>query len=199
WLPSSTMTTTTSAFFYGTLMHPKILKRVIGNDGAHLLICPAILMGYTRHQVKHADYPGVLPYSESRQLFDHELDRETNSVRGAMVTGLTHSDMALLDTFEGDEYTRSTVPVYPLEPLVDLSQYRMLPETLTPLPGPAELPASAPVDTYIFKDMSRLVRDVWDLEDFVNKNAWKWYGDGSRDNPDFTEVDRRQAASRMDS
>ncbi|CAK5268427.1 unnamed protein product, partial [Mycena citricolor] len=181
WLPSSTMTTTTSAFFYGTLMHPKILKRVIGNDGAHLLICPAILMGYTRHQVKHADYPGVLPYSESRQLFDHELDRETNSVRGAMVTGLTHSDMALLDTFE------------------DLSQYRMLPETLTPLPGPAELPASAPVDTYIFKDMSRLVRDVWDLEDFVNKNAWKWYGDGSRDNPDFTEVDRRQAASRMDS
>jgi len=34
---------TTSAFFYGTLMHPKILTRVIGNDGSHLEICPAVL------------------------------------------------------------------------------------------------------------------------------------------------------------
>ncbi|KIM80477.1 hypothetical protein PILCRDRAFT_533611 [Piloderma croceum F 1598] len=33
-----------SAFFYGTLMHPDILKRVIGNDGAHLKICSAILL-----------------------------------------------------------------------------------------------------------------------------------------------------------
>jgi hypothetical protein len=32
-----------SAFFYGTLMHPKILKRVLGNDASHLRICPAIL------------------------------------------------------------------------------------------------------------------------------------------------------------
>jgi hypothetical protein len=33
-----------SAFFYGTLMHPDILRRVIGNDGAHLKICSAILL-----------------------------------------------------------------------------------------------------------------------------------------------------------
>jgi len=33
-----------SAFFYGTLMHPKILKRVLDNDASHLKICPAILM-----------------------------------------------------------------------------------------------------------------------------------------------------------
>lgn len=32
-----------AAFFYGTLLHPKVLKRVIGNDGTHLRICPAIL------------------------------------------------------------------------------------------------------------------------------------------------------------
>ena len=35
--------TDTSAFFYGTLMHPQILRRVLQNDGAHLRICPAIL------------------------------------------------------------------------------------------------------------------------------------------------------------
>lgn len=33
-----------SAFFYGTLMHPKILKRVLRNDASHLQICPAVLM-----------------------------------------------------------------------------------------------------------------------------------------------------------
>jgi hypothetical protein len=36
--------TTYSAFFYGTLLHPKILKRVIGNDGSHLEMCPAVLL-----------------------------------------------------------------------------------------------------------------------------------------------------------
>jgi hypothetical protein len=33
-----------SAFFYGTLMHPRILKRVINNDGSHLKICQAVLL-----------------------------------------------------------------------------------------------------------------------------------------------------------
>jgi hypothetical protein len=33
----------TTAFFYGTLMHPQILLHVVGNDGAHLALCPAIL------------------------------------------------------------------------------------------------------------------------------------------------------------
>lgn len=33
-----------AAFFYGTLMHPKILKAVIQNDGAHLKVCPAVLL-----------------------------------------------------------------------------------------------------------------------------------------------------------
>jgi hypothetical protein len=38
------MTVGHSAFFYGTLMHPKILKRVIANDGSHLQLCPAVLL-----------------------------------------------------------------------------------------------------------------------------------------------------------
>jgi hypothetical protein len=41
---SSPPTTMTSAFFYGILMHPKILKRVLHNDASHLQICPAILI-----------------------------------------------------------------------------------------------------------------------------------------------------------
>jgi len=70
--------TTYSAFFYGTLLHPAVLTRVIRSEGAHLTICPAILkvhgywllalhrracsyaaQGYTRHQVDWADFPGA--------------------------------------------------------------------------------------------------------------------------------------------
>ena len=41
---SPSPSTMASAFFYGILMHPKILKRVLHNDASHLQICPAILM-----------------------------------------------------------------------------------------------------------------------------------------------------------
>lgn len=33
-----------TAFFYGTLLHPSILRRVIGHHGAELEICPALLL-----------------------------------------------------------------------------------------------------------------------------------------------------------
>jgi hypothetical protein len=51
-----------SAFFYGTLMHPKILKRVLHNDASHLKICPAILtvgpsMPNDMHHVQLLIYP----------------------------------------------------------------------------------------------------------------------------------------------
>ena len=32
------------AFFYGTLMHPRVLQRVIGVEGRHLQIAPAVLL-----------------------------------------------------------------------------------------------------------------------------------------------------------
>ncbi len=31
------------AFFYGTLMHPAVVRRVLGSDCSHLHMCPAIL------------------------------------------------------------------------------------------------------------------------------------------------------------
>src|SRR5882762_8351525 len=100
----------TSAFFYGILMHPNILTRVIGNDGSHLHVCPAILMvrssfldryhsltaalRRTTHGImsrcvrterrtalaidhclhrQFEDYPAVVPYDDSRQLFTYDL------------------------------------------------------------------------------------------------------------------------------
>ncbi|KAG8864953.1 mitochondrial Homoaconitase [Tulasnella sp. 330] len=70
-----------SAFFYGTLMHPSILRRVIANDGNHLKICSAILF---------------------KVMGEKAISDDEKTVRGVVVRGLTAQDIALLDVFEGD-------------------------------------------------------------------------------------------------
>ncbi|KAF7970625.1 hypothetical protein HWV62_23559 [Athelia sp. TMB] len=186
-----------AAFFYGTLMHPEILKRVIGNDGTHLKICSAILLDYTRHQIKHADYPAVLPYSKSKALFNRELSPEEKSVRGSLVTGLSESDVRLLDVFEGDEYTRERVPVHPISAYSTLSPAPRTPHAI-PAAVPhshsaASLPPPVMAHTYIWcQPPAQLTPSLWSFEEFVAKNAWKWVGAGAAGNPDFLEVDKRR-------
>jgi hypothetical protein len=51
---------------------------------------------------KDVDYPGILPYSQSKRLFGRELSPGERSVQGTLVTGLTAQDMRLLDDFEID-------------------------------------------------------------------------------------------------
>ncbi|KAF7327722.1 Phosphoric monoester hydrolase [Mycena kentingensis (nom. inval.)] len=187
-----------SAFFYGTLMHPRILCRVIGNDGSHLKICPAVLLEHTRHKVLYADYPGVIPYSKGRAFFDLDLERDARCVRGTLVTGLTEEDTSYLDTFEGDEYLRRKVPVHPLEDLRPLADYTIpvgVPVTL--LPSESDLGEAVEAETYIYGEPNGLLRDIWDFDEFVAQNAWKWYG-GTAPAPELvdsglTEVERRRA------
>lgn len=47
------------------------------------------------------EYPGIVPYAQSRILCNRELGLEEKSVRGVLVKGLTHTDMIVLDLFEG--------------------------------------------------------------------------------------------------
>ncbi|TFY82834.1 hypothetical protein EWM64_g1177 [Hericium alpestre] len=188
-----------SAFFYGTLMHPKILKRVLQNDGDHLTIAPAILPDHTRHHVAHADYPGVVPYTSSKILFDHDLDEDEKSVRGTLIAGLTQYDLYLLDVFEGDEYVRNPVPVHPLGPLTPLNaattpkvESSIVPTSVPPLPPPSELSETVQAQTYIWcKPITQLRKELWSYETFVKENASKWIGAGAADNKDYAEVDRR--------
>ena len=42
--PDEPVSIMASAFFYGTLMAPAILYRVVDNDGSHLQVAPAILL-----------------------------------------------------------------------------------------------------------------------------------------------------------
>lgn len=177
-------------------MHPKILQRVIGNDGSHLRICPAVIKDFTRHQIIGADYPAIVPYSLSRSLFDHDLDEDKRSVRGSLISGLTDEDVRLLDVFEGDEYTREAVVAHPLGPLISLSPANTMgpfvPTTVA-LQG-LEPERSMEVQTYVWcKPISELRPDPWTFEDFVRQNAWKWVGAGSEGNTDYAEVDRRRA------
>lgn len=120
------MTGLHSLFFYGTLVslssrsgavlpagalladlcreqvHPSILARVIGNDGAHLNTSDAILEGHTRHHVNGEDYPAVVPSSAGKAIMGRELTKEEGRVQGSLVEGLTDKDVALLDEFEGN-------------------------------------------------------------------------------------------------
>ncbi|KAF9065592.1 hypothetical protein BDP27DRAFT_1331798 [Rhodocollybia butyracea] len=188
---------TFSSFFYGTLMHPKILKRVIDNDASHLQIAPAVLLEHTRHKVRYADYPGLVPWPKAQSLFDRELTQDERCVRGTLVTGLTKKDMVRLDNFEGDEYSRRNISVHPLQPLIDIIGYNiasddssLVPASPPPLPPLTELLPAVAAQTYIYNDVNDLEAELWSFDDFIKNNAWKWY---SKDNPDIAEVDRRAA------
>ncbi|THU96044.1 hypothetical protein K435DRAFT_778746 [Dendrothele bispora CBS 962.96] len=168
-----------SAFFYGTLMHPKILKRVIRNNGAHLNIAPAVLLEHTRHNVKDADFPGILPYEKARHLFEQDLNDEEKCVRGTLVSGLTKKDIRFLDKFEGSLYVRVEVDVHPLGPFSDLSHYSsqndasIIPSDPEPLPS--VLTSSVKAQTYVFLDSSEVEAELWSFEDFVRNHSSNWY------------------------
>ncbi|RXW21268.1 hypothetical protein EST38_g4583 [Candolleomyces aberdarensis] len=173
------------AFFYGTLMHPRILRQVIVNDGSHLQFCPAVLLGYTRHKVKDRSYPGIIPSAESTRLFNKGLGPDEDVVRGTLVVGLTESDLEALDDFEdtGDEteeYARITVSVRPLAPLLSLSNHTEEEDALillhaAPLPPREELLPGIQVDTYVYCNTNDLEPDSWSFPDFVRNHAKLWF------------------------
>jgi len=68
-----------------------------------------------------------------------------------------------------------------------------VPTTPPPLPPSDELQRPLPAQTYIWaRLLSQLTPELWEYADFVRENAWKWVGDGSRDNKDYVEVDKRR-------
>ncbi|KAF9267793.1 hypothetical protein L218DRAFT_977781, partial [Marasmius fiardii PR-910] len=192
------MPTTYSAFFYGTLMHPRVLQRVIGLEGKHLQIAPAVLPDFTRHKVKQEEYPGIIPYQAARleQLVRDHLPQNDRCVRGCLITGLTERDITFLDVFEGSEYRRRTVKVHPLEPLLDMAVYSrkndvsLIPSSPPPIPELSLLNDPIEVETYVYLEPSHLEPELWSFEEFVKQNAWKWYGPDARAREDLVEVDR---------
>jgi gamma-glutamylcyclotransferase (GGCT)/AIG2-like uncharacterized protein YtfP len=152
-----------TAFFYGTLMAPQVLHRVIWGSQtpptpAHasmLRIRPAILHAHQRHKVKHADYPAILPTSSS------------STVRGTLVQGLTDGDIWRLDIFEGSEYDRRKVCVKVLQGNGDFEQKEE--ENVEGEEVEAE--------TYIWiAGADRLEAQEWDFSEFVRDKMKRWVG-----------------------
>lgn len=82
-------------FAYGTLMSTEIIKAVIGfvpekKQGS--------ISGFSRHAVKNAHYPGVIP-------------AESSSVEGVVYFDIEEESWRRLDLFEGDMYYRQEVVV----------------------------------------------------------------------------------------
>lgn len=189
-----------TAFFYGTLMAPPVLHRVIWGSQtpptpAHaslLHIQPAILHAHQRHKVKHADYPAILPTSAEANT----------SVRGTLVTGLTDGDIWRLDIFEGSEYQRRKVRVRVLE-----SQSKSTNEEQEKGMGDITQKAEENVEgeeveaeTFIWiAGAARLEPQEWDFAEFVRDKMRRWVGreaaetdEGFQGRPSINGADGRQ-------
>ncbi|KAH7135242.1 hypothetical protein B0J11DRAFT_155589 [Dendryphion nanum] len=183
-----------TSFFYGTLMAPPVLQRVIwgsstapnvsAHQRAQLKIRPAILHSYERRKVKYADYPGIIPADKK------------SSVRGTLVTGLTDGDIWRLDIFEGGDYKRVGVKVRVLEQeegkkegegqeMGDLSQKE------------EDNVEGEEVEAEVYEWIglkNDLEDDEWDFAHFVREKMVYWAGPDAIDEG-FKDVDDAVAAS----
>jgi len=171
-----------TAFFYGTLMAPGVLHRVIHGtpdpapwQRALLTVRPARLLSYRRHRVKNADYPAVLPH-------------EGSCVRGSVVSGLTEGDLYRLDIFEGDQYSRKKVKVQVLN--VGLDEAATNDDEV--------LLEEVEAETYVWQEGPQTLEpQEWDFEEFKRDKMKAWMGMAEAD-PDqvdegFADVDRAVA------
>jgi hypothetical protein len=170
-----------TAFFYGTLMAPTVMWRVI--HGTHkpeewekerTTTTPALLTGYERRKVWGCDYPAI-------------TNGEGATVRGTLVKGLTDMDLMRLDIFEGSQYERKKVKV------------RVLPEL--GLDENADEKASegdemVDAETYVWVAREdELEPKEWDFEEFKREKLHRWAGDMDWEDGGFEDVDREVAAA----
>ncbi|TKY90333.1 hypothetical protein EX895_000331 [Sporisorium graminicola] len=190
-----------SLFFYGTLVHPKILARVIGNDGAHLEVQNAVLDGARLFHVKGEEYPGLLRVESS-------ASNAVNAVKGTLVRGLTASDLRCLDAFEGDEYERLPVSIIP-DPLspVEANSTRIANAGTAPLHAILSGLNKARIETLCASasEGDRVVAEVytwtagrdkledriWEFDVFAQTHAANWVGEGEVEHEhEYQVVDR---------
>jgi hypothetical protein len=84
-----------------------------------------------------------------------------------------------------------------LGPLASISSYsaqfkKLFPPQPPPLPEDSKLTAAIDADTYVFIELDNLEASTWDFSEFVEHNAWRWYGSAADSNEYVVEVDRRR-------
>ncbi|KAH6638733.1 hypothetical protein C7974DRAFT_306053 [Boeremia exigua] len=175
-----------TAFFYGTLIAPPVLHRVIWGSptpptpthAALLTTRPAVLHGYQRRRVRGADYPAIVP-------------AEGGEVRGVLVEGLSEGDVWRLDVFEGGEYVRRVVRVRVEGGGVegdgvaanggDQDQGGDKGGAAQGLAEDSEIGAEVEVDAEVYVWIAgpeRLEPQEWDFKHFVREKMGAWVGGG---------------------
>ncbi|KAF7956683.1 hypothetical protein EAE96_004016 [Botrytis aclada] len=160
-MAETTLPKTYSAFFYGTLMAPEVLYRVINGASNRpsnsLTFTPALLHDYCRHRVSFADYPAI-------------ISEPGHSVRGTYVTGLTPSNMRSLDYFEGAQYERKVVTVKILTP----KDKEIKHGANAIMADAVETGEEKEAHTYVFTDLVALEKGEWDFEFFRREKLRNW-------------------------
>ncbi|KAF9972931.1 hypothetical protein BGZ73_003875 [Actinomortierella ambigua] len=144
-------------FVYGSLMHQRILNTIApANPHVERCFVTARLPGYVRHPYHNEPYPGMIVSQNPADFVD-----------GVLIYGLTPVDHSKLDEFEGDEYTRASVPVVIKEQVPGSALY-----ATTSLPAGSTVSAT----TYLFSgprhhlDLTK----QWDYEVFARDHLDKW-------------------------
>ncbi|KAK8135800.1 hypothetical protein PG984_003740 [Apiospora sp. TS-2023a] len=176
---------THTAFFYGTLMAAEVFFTVCyRNTQIDVSVLkslhtfqPAVLHGFRRRRVRHADYPGIT----------RDATAEDASVRGMYVTGLTDANMEKLDAFEGCEYELETVKVKLLSKVGDDQ-------------GKGNVEGDeVECRTYVYQDPEDLEEREWDYHEFRTQKMKNWTREdyGFEDTAHFapTEVEEAKNAA----
>lgn len=82
-------------FTYGTLRAKEVVLALLGRD---LRAAPGVLADYYGRRMAGRSYPGIVA-------------RTGEVVHGTVYAGATAEDIRILDTYEGDGYTRELVDV----------------------------------------------------------------------------------------
>ena len=155
-------------FVYGSLMTPEFLSWVLtGSSENHEIVTnfrqPATLRGYRRVAVLHADYPALIPGSESDQ------------VEGFFVRPPTRSQWKKLDDFEGESYRRQYVHVEISSDWFD-SRPRQMITTTTTMNTAVPVGIRVPAFVYLWQDsIDRLLPDQnWSYAYFREHRLEDW-------------------------
>ncbi|KAK2002020.1 AIG2-like family protein [Colletotrichum falcatum] len=170
-----------AAFFYGTLMEPKVFFTVVqGNSDPPQVIkdlytfTPAVLAGYTRYCIQDVSYPGMVP-------------EESGSVLGIYATGLTDANVTKLDLFEGSQYEKKIVKV----------------KVQGGGGGGQEAEEEKEATAYIYKRPELLKRQEWSFGNFLKHNLQLWTRESyvfedCDDSAEFEKAEREDALGHDD-
>ncbi|KAK4684179.1 hercynylcysteine S-oxide lyase, partial [Tremellales sp. Uapishka_1] len=181
-------------FFYGTLLVPAILCRVLGHRCDTLTFRDALLPNYTRHCVKHEDYPAVISREQTEQLRSGPIAPEDCNTRGTLVKGLTFADVRALEVFEGSQYRRKLLPVQVLSPpstIKSLPKYLTDPSERAPIP---EIPAQdiQTVEAWVYiwsHSLIGLDEAIWSFPSFLKDKSRAW----TTESKEYEEVDQHHS------